>query len=387
MRVLVPEAHTIGSIACIRSLGRAGHQVLAMSSNNNALGFLSRYCHERVLLPPRLDGEPLGQKLLEIVQEQDVDLVLPSEGIVTALGSRIHALGRRLPCGPEPLRLQRYIEKFELFKLFLDHADESLRRNLPPTVALTADTDLFHACQSIGEPLFAKFDARKGKSAQVVRFATTAEALTRLPGLVSSYGRGILQSSVPGRGAGVFFLRWNRTILATLMHRRIHEVPHTGGVSSLRETWWDEELYKDALRRIEAMDWWGVGMLEYRYDGPGRFFLMEFNARFWGSLHLALFAGIDFPRLLVDAWAGATIQPLCAKPGVVCRLTFPKEIEYLLSLLRDPHVSAGSKIYALAESIGLSINPTIHSDLWFPGDRALYWHALLRTPGHFLRRS
>jgi biotin carboxylase len=53
----------------------------------------------------------------------------------------------------------------------------------------------------------------------------------------------------------------------------------------------------DAKVRAAHLGWQGVGMFEYRWDlTSGRFFLMEFNSRFWGSLHLAMFAGVDFPR-------------------------------------------------------------------------------------------
>jgi biotin carboxylase len=147
-------------------------------------------------------------------------------------------------------------------------------------------------------------------------------------------------------------------------------------------------VHEDALKRIEALEWWGVGMLEYRWDAAtGTFALMEFNARFWGSLHLALFAGVDFPRLLADAWAGRAIESVRAPVGVRCRYTFPKEAEYLWSLLRDSNVHASTKLSAVLEFITLSVSPGVHSDLWFPRDRSLYFRALAATPGKFLRRS
>ena len=143
----------------------------------------------------------------------------------------------------------------------------------------------------------------------------------------------------------------------------------------------------DALTRIESMDWWGVGMLEYRYAGGNDFHLMEFNARFWGSLHLALFAGVDFPRLLIEVWQGRDVQPVRATTGVRCRLTFPKELEYLWSLIRDPDVGRLRKAKSLVEAVALSIDPRVHNDFWFPGDRTLYWEALRRTPARLLRKA
>ena len=37
---------------------------------------------------------------------------------------------------------------------------------------------------------------------------------------------------------------------------------------------------------------------------------MEINGRFWGSLQLAIDAGVDFPRLWVSILKGETVQPV-----------------------------------------------------------------------------
>jgi hypothetical protein len=389
MRILVPEAHAMGSIACIRSLGRAGHHVTGMSSKADALGFRSRWCNRAVKVPGDMTPLQARDWLLQFIMADEIDLVLPSEGLAATLGPALSTVAHKLAAGPDPQRLLHYMSKYELFSEFLGAADPALRQHLPPTVLLGPDSDLRASLQAMQAPLFAKFDARADAElpARVIRYADAESARRELPPLLERYGRAVLQSFVHGQGVGVFFLRWGGQILGTLMHRRLHEVPHTGGVSSLRETWWDDELHADALGRIEAMDWSGVGMLEYRCSGPGDFHLMEFNARFWGSLHLALFAGVDFPSQLVQAWSGQPVQPSRARPGVTCRWTFPKEIEHVWSVLRDPGLSWSRKLRTCTSSVLLSFDPRVHSDLWFPGDRRLYWEALRRTPGHFMRRS
>src|SRR3546814_14368527 len=49
--VLVPEAHALGMLAAIRSLGRAGYRVHAASPRPDAIGFASRYCTTRARCP------------------------------------------------------------------------------------------------------------------------------------------------------------------------------------------------------------------------------------------------------------------------------------------------------------------------------------------------
>jgi biotin carboxylase len=50
-------------------------------------------------------------------------------------------------------------------------------------------------------------------------------------------------------------------------------------------------------------------MVEFKISSSGRPYLLEVNPRFWGSLQLAIDAGVDFPWLLYKLAAGAPIDP------------------------------------------------------------------------------
>src|SRR4029077_449257 len=131
----------------------------------------------------------------------------------------------------------------------------------------------------------------EGSAVYPVRSA--GEALESLKGLSRTYKKILIEGHVPGRGAGVFFLHWRGRLLAEFMHLRVHEVPHTGGVSSYRRSWWHQGMRDDGLAKLQAMDWEGVAMMEYRWNpSTDDFWFLEMNGRFWGSLHLALFAGV-----------------------------------------------------------------------------------------------
>ena len=133
------------------------------------------------------------------------------------------------------------------------------------------------------------------------------------------------------------------------------------------------------------MDWQGVGMLEYRWDpATGDFCLIEFNSRFWGSLHLALYAGVDFPALLVDAYFGHPRDSTPARLGTKCRLTFPNEVEYVWSCLKDRGLPAFTKVWVVAEFFLLGMDPRVKSDMLYDGDRSLYWSMFVRAIRRFL---
>lgn len=126
-------------------------------------------------------------------------------------------------------------------------------------------------------------------------------------------------------------------------------------------------------------------MMEYRWNpASNEFYFIEMNARFWGSLHLALFAGVDFPRLLIDTFNGYPPATLMQFPlGVRSRVTFPGEINYVWSRWKDRRLSLAARSWSILEFLLLSLNPKVHSDLWFPGDTMLYWHGIKRFAKSF----
>ena len=88
-------------------------------------------------------------------------------------------------------------------------------------------------------------------------------------------------------------------LVAEFSHRRLREKPPAGGASVLSESLpVDPRLREFALRMLGPIGWHGVAMMEYKQDRrTGDFVLMEVNGRFWGSLELAVAAGVDFPFL------------------------------------------------------------------------------------------
>jgi hypothetical protein len=218
------------------------------------------------------------------------------------------------------------------------------------------------------------------------RASTATEARLLLLRLAESHARAVVQGHVAGQGVGAFFLHARGEVLAELMHRRLHEVPYTGGVSSLRETWWHAAIRDDALEKLRAARWEGVAMMEYRWDpATDRFAFMEMNARFWGSLHLALYGGVDFPRLLLDAWQGIPFAPPRARLGVRCR-HLPDELRHVWSKARSRELGIGAKLAAAGACVALTLDPRVRSDLWFPGDTGLFWRALARLQAGLKRR-
>jgi hypothetical protein len=374
--ILVPSAHSTAAIGVIRSLGAAGYRVHAAAANDDALGLKSRFAERGVVHPP-IASDEFDAWFCDYIACNSIEMISPG-GFDVGASPVFEEYRDRFTTSTEHDVITATRSKYALFERLLDGA-EAQREHLPPSLLVDFDRGLpsHNELVALGRPIFIKLDsseARKTASSEVIKLADPAAAEAALEQLSSQYRRALVQGFVPGRGAGAFLLRWNGRVIARMMHLRLHEMPHTGGASSLRVSWWHDAMMRDAEAKLGAINWQGVAMVEYRWDQvQDAFYLMEMNLRFWGSLHLALFAGVDFPRLLADAFFGQPPNRIVeGRVGVVCRNTIPFEIGYLVSLWRDPQVSAMRKLYSLLEAAWLSLDPRVRNDMLYPGDRMLY---------------
>jgi len=112
------------------------------------------------------------------------------------------------------------------------------------------------------------------------------------------------------------------------------------------------------MRLLDALQWHGVAMVEFRYDERDKDYkLLEINPKFWGSLDLALAAGVDFPSYLCQMARGATLAYSEEyQRNLAYHWPFSGEIKHVM---RRPS-SAGR---VLADCL----NPRVRSNIW-PSD-------------------
>ena len=336
-----------------------------------------------MLHPPYSRTQDFICWLREYVTTHDIRVIVPSEGFLVAIRGHFTEFAHLIPFGPSAETIYRGLSKYDLFRSLLESS--AAGEHLPVTRLIhdVSSADALNNLEELRLPVFVKADAvysTNGSESCTRRCETYGAARRTIEELAPDYEKLIVQGYVPGVGVGAFFLSWRGSVRAAFMHRRIHEVPHTGGASSFRRSWFDKNVQDDALRKLETLGWQGVGMFEYRWNpSTGEFFLMELNGRFWGSLHLALFAGVDFPAMLVACHLGDDPGPARAWKDVSCRYTFPKEIDYVISILKDPNLSVPLKLRTVCEFFWLGFDPRVKADLLYGGDSGLYWRALLRT--------
>lgn len=300
MRILVTDGHYKHALGIVRSLGRE-HEVFVVAPRRLAMAGVSRFAHRLLVAPSPSEPAEFVAWLDRAMRRHRFDQVIPVGA--AACEALSHHRDRWEPsCRivlPAPEQMARALDKRTSAALATELGIDVPRSAEPRTL-----DDLERAGDEVGYPLVLK--APLEGSARVA-YVDRAEQLRPA---VETYQREeslmpLLQQRITGPGFGVFATYQQGRCVRVMAHRRIREFPPTGGESTCCEVVHDPQLFGIGRRLLDALDWHGVAMVELkRSEADGRYYLMEINPKFWGSLDLALAAGADFPGDLVRIAAG-----------------------------------------------------------------------------------
>ena len=305
--MLVTDGEQRAALAVVRSLGAAGYRCIVTHRGESSLAGRSRHAALARRVPDAL-REPAGfaDAIATLVAREKVALVLPiAEPAMLALLARRERLAPAVIPFPDISVFRALCDKE---RLLAEGASLGIATPAQVVVRDRAAGEQLDM-QALGYPIVLKparsvGEDSSGRVKLTVRYALDAsalrDALAELP--AAAYPL-LLQQRIVGPGTGIFLMLWNGRVRAAFAHRRRCEKPPSGGVSVYRESIaLDEHLLDRSRALLERFDWHGVAMIEFKRDErTGQPYLMEVNGRFWGSLQLAIDAGVDFPRLLADA--------------------------------------------------------------------------------------
>jgi predicted ATP-grasp superfamily ATP-dependent carboligase len=341
-------------LAIVRSLGRRGVRVYGIARSVAAPGLSSRYLCEGMLrakdAPGTLDQlEALGRRL------GSACLFAISEGDIALLNRHRDSLSAYRLMFPDARRMDSVVDKQKTYAAAAMAGVPVPRTVQPRTLAeaaAAAPTLRYPVVLKWAEPNGAGILLRRaGMTPDKTRYChDTQELLDYLRQFEAVGSYPMIQEYCAGYGLGQFFLMHDGQAHCEFQHRRLHEWPPEGGVSTLCESVALEHhaaLRERSLALLRALDWEGIAMVEYRYDPErGEAALMEINGRYWGSLPLACHAGADFPWLAYSLASAGAAQPQPQpgyRAGLRCRFMIP-ETKRLARLLFQPGAVADRKL-------------------------------------------
>jgi predicted ATP-grasp superfamily ATP-dependent carboligase len=338
--VLVTDGDERAALAVVRSLGRAGYAVHVCGTRDRPLAAVSRRALRSFVAPDPLRA-PGGfvATVAGYVATHRIDVILPitEAALLAVLGARGAFDGAAIPFPS--------IETFRAVndKRSLSMAAARLGIRVPCQWEVMQPDDLASFDTAalpypvVIKPARSVSDYGGIRAKHTVRHAQDADQFrARAAELPASAFPLLVQQRVIGAGCGVFLLRWANETVAAFAHRRIREKPPAGGVSVYAEAVpLNSTLVQQSEQLLASFAWQGVAMIEYKMDeATDSAYLMEVNGRFWGSLQLAIDAGVDFPLLLLQCTLGEDVpQQSGYRTGTRGRWWWG-EVDHVLARLR-----------------------------------------------------
>jgi predicted ATP-grasp superfamily ATP-dependent carboligase len=370
--VLVTDAPSNATLAVVRSLGRRGIPVgvCAFPGEFN-LAAHSRWATETLRLPsPSRDPAGFIDALTHTLESGKYPMVFPTTERTIQL---VAAARDRLPRWvsipiPSAEALATVVDKQRTWQVA-----EALGVPAPRTWCPEAADDMQALAPLLPYPVIVKprqtnFLAPHGRlekiDYRVVRGASSLAAAWHA--VDRAVPRPLIQSIVRGRGVGMNTLWREGRPLVWFCHRRLREIDLRGGRSTAAESAaCDPRLVDAAARMLSGLHWHGVAMVEFKWDeASGDFWLLEINGRFWGSLPLALAAGVDFPYYLYQVGANQTPEPPASYPVGVMARDAVAELKHFVKVM----VGGGKARLPTLREAPTILHPWKDSFNWVPDD-------------------
>ena len=311
-----------GALAALRALSASGYDVWLATAQMNTYAARSRAAAGVVSVPDAADApDACATALAEAAERLAVDLVLPgTEKDLVVLSTRRDRFASESVLGvPSADVVARTTDKEEVLARARRAGLET-----PETAAFTraevaaAAADLRYP--AVVKPARTKSPAsdgsiRHGRAARVADAAGLRAAVESLPG-----DRFLVQPFVKGRLAAIGAVAWEGRIVAAVHQVAERIWPPDCGISAYAATVErDEQLEAAAARLLASLGWSGIVQLQFlRRDG--RSLLVDLNPRPYGSLALAVAAGVNLPQLWVELLLGGTPRANSYRVGVRYRV-------------------------------------------------------------------
>ena len=312
-KVIVTDSSERAALAIIRSLGRKGIEVTAADSTNLNAGFLSKYCSRRVIYPsPQKNKKKFVKSILKLVKNENFDLLIPvTDFTMIPILEHKDEFEKHVKVAAPPYETAiKAYDKIQTVKIAEKHG-----LPCPKTIFLEDPSNLKEIATHLSYPVVIKPRMKVSwvnEKAIVLKVTDknyaydSKDLVEKYMNLVSKLNRFnipsdflLIQEYVKGHSYGVEVLMFNSKPKAIFAHKRLREYPITGGASTLRISVRNKKLENYAVSLLKAMNWEGIAMVEFKLnEKTGNIKLIEVNGRFWGSLALAINAGVDFPYLL-----------------------------------------------------------------------------------------
>ncbi|MDF1596558.1 MAG: hypothetical protein P1T08_10770 [Acidimicrobiia bacterium] len=292
--------HDRSALATVRALARAGRTAIVAVSGPGSLAAGSRFTSETVsVVPPSDPG--FAEAVRNLATDRAATTVFPTSDI--ALVSLVPATARLMD------------------KSTLTAGIIAAGLTTPPTRTFASAAELDLVGRELGFPLIVKPRTKSPGGPVSVRVDHAID-LMAVP-----VGVGVAQPYLNGVTRALAGVAWNGRIVARLQQRYIRTFPSAAGTASFAIT---EAIDPNRFGLLEALLGDFDGIFQAQFVGEA---LIDLNLRPYGSMALALAAGLNLPDLVCRLTEGEDVATQTAAVGVRYRW-IDGDLRSLLSEIR-----------------------------------------------------
>ena len=341
--VLLTDGDLKVTFPILRSLAMKGVETGVAATRSKAMSFFSKFCKNRLLYPSPRENLTLFLKTIQkIVKKTDYDILFPiGEWTLVPISEHREKITPyiNLPL-PSKEAIRKTFNKASTIKLA---QEENVP--IPKTFHIHNIRDLNKESKEISYPAVIKSrwswawngDKTNAYVSRPRYVNSHQELLSAYKSMHNEFPFPIIQEYVPGVPYHVGVLCSHSRLRAICCIKEHRTIPVTGGYATLRETVeLDYRMKEIALRLLKALNWHGVAEVEFKLDprdSTPKF--MEINGRFWGSLELAMAAGVDFPYLLYLLAVDDDVKPVLKYSVGVKRRWIEGDLIYISNVLKN----------------------------------------------------
>ena len=304
---IVVRSGSVTGLAAIRSLGRASIRALALDSDQQALGFYSRFGEPRRCPDPARDENAFVDGLIAIASELHHRVpVFPTDDKSLNVISRHQDILRQYLSFPFPpnILLRRIQDKrFQI--------DQARRIGIPyPRTCHNLSNDLdFPVVVKPGdpEPFRRKFLCQAFRCRDKEELEKAYEAALPF--------RPLVQEFIPGNDDELYtlgaFIDETGAALGLFCGRKLRQHPREIGTCRVGEAVWVDEVVESGVRYLQGLQYQGIAQVEFKFDARDRTYkLIEINPRLWRWHGLASACGVDLPVIAYRSLRGEPVIPV-----------------------------------------------------------------------------
>ena len=310
MRVLVTSSRNTFALDIIRKLGSTGHTVFAADTYEGAVGSHSKYlAGHTVTASPRFATDQFIADIVNIVEEHEIDLIIPTFEEVFYLAARVADL---------PARVRLFAGSFESLARLHDKA--SFKRlvieagvPVPETIVVSSEDELHAAIER-----YPRFFARAAFSRGGVGLLTNTGPLAGKMEVADCHPTPeqpwLVQPFVDGPMVCTYSTIVNGKVTSHATYRAPEQWAHSTGITFLAVDSTDTLAYTQRI--VDTLDPGFSGQLSFDFvDNDGSLYAIECNPR--PTNGVILMEADEFSAALT----GATSTPYVVEPGVERQVT------------------------------------------------------------------